>query len=84
MRLTLDYRTPSNQPRVTLSRCITFAGTLIGLALCVAAPLAISVAGVYWDSAAFVLIGAAASGVSLAFALLFAAAAVEQFCELCD
>ena len=83
MRIILDYRIP-DPPRATLGRCVTFAAKLLGLALCTTMPLAVSVAGLYLQSVPFILAGAAVSGLCLASAMLLAAAAVEQFCDLRD
>ncbi len=83
MRLTLDYRT-RDRPRGGYTKCIALAGNLLGLALCVIGPLALSLAGVYWGSTAIVALGFVLTGLCLLFALLFAVTAVELICDLVD
>jgi hypothetical protein len=79
----LDYRAPRSH-RATARRCVSFATMVIGLLVCIAAPIAISIAGVYVDSVPFILIGTIVSGFLLASAMLFAAGAVERFGDLRD
>jgi hypothetical protein len=83
VRLTLDYHTHS-KPRAGYAKCIALAGNLLGLALCVVGPLALSLAGVYWESTGIVALGFVLSGICLLFALMFAVTAVELICDLVD
>ena len=83
MRLTLDYRTGST-PRAGFGRCILLAGNLLGLTFCLVAPVALSLAGLYWRSTALVVVGFVASGLCLVCALLCAVTAVETICDLVD
>ena len=83
VRITLDYRT-HDRPRAGVAKCIALAGNLLGLALCVIVPLALSLAGVYWESTGLVALGFVLTGLCLLFALLFAVTAVELICDLVD
>ena len=81
MRITLDYRTHDRQ-RAGFATCITLAGNLLGLALCLIAPIALSLAGIYWQSTPIVVLGFVITGLCLICALLLAVAAVERICDL--
>ena len=83
MPISLDYRTYS-KPRAGYAKCIALAGNLLGLALCVIGPLALSLAGVYWGSTGIVALGFVLTGICLLFALMFAVTAVELICDLVD
>jgi hypothetical protein len=81
--ISLDYRTYP-KPRAGYAKCIALAGNLLGLALCVIGPLALSLAGVYWESTGIVALGFVLTGICLLFALMFAVTAVELICDLVD
>ncbi len=83
MRVTLEYRT-QDRPRAAFGTCLALAGNLLALALCLAAPIALSLAGVWWQSTALIAAGFVAGAFCLVVALLLAVVIVEQICDLTD
>ena len=81
VRLTLDYWT-RGRPRAGLATCVALAGNLLGLAICLVAPIALSLAGAYWDSTTLIISGFLVAGLCLVCALLLAVMAVETICDL--
>jgi uncharacterized membrane protein YjfL (UPF0719 family) len=78
---TLEYRT-HNSRRAGFATCVALAGNLLGLALCLVVPIALSLAGVYWENASVIAVGFVISAVCFFLALLLAVTAVERICDL--
>ena len=78
---TLEYRT-HNSRRAGFATCVALAGNLLGLALCLVVPIALSLAGVYWENASVIAVGFVISAVCFVLALLLAVTAVERICDL--
>jgi uncharacterized membrane protein YjfL (UPF0719 family) len=81
VRTTLDYRTQDGR-RADFATCVALAGNLLGLAICLVVPIALSLAGIYWQSASIVALGFIISALCFVAALLLAVTAVERICDL--
>lgn len=81
MRTTLEYRTQDGR-RAGFATCVALAGNLLALAMCLVVPIALSLAGIYWQSTPIIALGFVISGLCFVLALLLAVAAVERICDL--
>lgn len=82
MRLTtLDYRTHDSR-HASFATCVALAGNLLALVVCLVVPIALSLVGVYWESAPIIVLGFVISAACFVLALLLAVTAVERICDL--